>query len=62
LPDGESSGHDPHRRILHMITKNSFNQLLLNDWFLAAAAVVIVAILFIFPIRSLWSIASKAFT
>jgi hypothetical protein len=43
-----------------MITKNSFNQLLLNDWFLAAVAVVIVAILFIFPIRSLWSIASKA--
>ncbi len=39
--------------------KNSFNQLLLNDWFLAAVAVVIVAILFIFPIRSLWSIASK---
>jgi hypothetical protein len=32
-----------------MITKNSFNQLLLNDWFVAAVAVVIVAILFYLP-------------
>jgi hypothetical protein len=44
-----------------MITKNSFKQLLLNDWLIAPVAVVTVAtILFIFPIRSLWSIASKA--
>jgi len=44
-----------------MITKNSFKQLLLNDWLVAPVAVVTVAtILFIFPIRSIWSIASKA--
>jgi hypothetical protein len=44
-----------------MITKNSFKQLLLNDWLTAPVAVITVAtILFIFPIRSLWSIASKA--
>lgn len=44
-----------------MITKNSFKQLLLNDWLIAPVAVVTVAtILFIFPIRSLWSTASKA--